>query len=187
MLCLDVSYISSKCLILLQPVGLPMWKSRPSSSSLIMVVRHGGSQMHSVEAVQRSRSPYSASKFACQKQWLPTCQLFNSLQWVHSCDVDSIWLSKICNFRTFAGEGNLFDPWRGEGSGGFFLHLCSSEVRSDGGDPSDPFVQVGVEEKWNKLRPWNFDGVFLWYIFFMIHVNVILVFVSVPDMSILYV
>lgn len=112
-------------------------------------------------------APTQLRNVPAKNQWLPTCQLFNSLQWLHSCDVDYIWLSKICNSQTFAGEGNLFDPWRGEGSGGFFLHLCSSEVRSDGGGSIRSICSLGVEENFWIIRPWN-----LMDFFFMIHVNI---------------
>ena len=71
------------CLTMLDPLGLPMWKSRPSSSNLIMVVRHGGSQMHSVEAVLvNQKSHVTAIQLRnVQKQ---CSQLLNSeVRWVH--------------------------------------------------------------------------------------------------------
>ena len=137
-----LQYISSKCLILLQPVGLPMWKSRPSSSSLIMVVRHGGSQMHSVEAVpvKRVQEVAKIKKPLLSFENFPAktngCQLANSENSLQVGPFLWCWLYLVIQdlqLPNLAGEGNLFDPWRGEGSGGFFLHLCSSEVRSWGG------------------------------------------------------
>lgn len=65
--------------------------------------------------------------------------------------------------QTFAGEGNLFDPWRGEGSGGFFLHLCSSEVRSDGAIIHQIHWFVWGGGKIVMIRPWNLMEVFFWY------------------------
>lgn len=110
-----LQYISSKCLILLQPVGLPMWKSRPSSSSLIMVVRHGGSQMHSVEAVLvRVQEVAKIKKPLLSFENVPAknngCQLansFNSLQWGGSILV--MWIifgcPRFANSKPSQGKG----------------------------------------------------------------------------------
>ena len=60
------------------------------------------------------------------KTVLPTLQLWSEVgPFLCCCD---LVVPKIAT-PNLAGEGNLFDPWRGEGSRGFFLHLCSSEVR----------------------------------------------------------